>query len=424
MPKKRLTDAFVATASAKDGRLIEYIDEKEPGLCLRVTANNSRSWTYRYRTVDKKQRRLSLGKVRDVSLADARKLVVKYRAQVAEGLDPVAEVVKAQELTKQRLDKETVIDIGNWYFERASAGQHKPNLKRPKKQDTIDRERYYFDRCIVPSLGKRKLKDLRRASIQIFLGQQKAPSTARHCRALLQAIFAFAERHDIVTGNPCKLTTVPSYEARERVLTNEEVKVVWQTLTSPSDISTFRISPGVALAIQILLTTLQRRGEVSGMRVDEVDLEQRIWHLPSSRTKNYRPHIVPLSNLTIDLIVKAISIRSRESEFIFPSPRIVDGRPDKPIEANALTRAFNRMKDVLNLDDVRVHDLRRTGATNMTSEVLGIPRFVVSKVLNHTSDTGNSAAVTNIYDKNDYLVDKRKALNVWAERLLEIATSE
>lgn len=48
------------------------------------------------------------------------------------------------------------------------------------------------------------------------------------------------------------------------------------------------------------------------------------------------------------------------------------------------------MGEVLKLDDVRVHDLRRTGATNMTSEVLGIPRFIVSKVLNHTSDTGTA----------------------------------
>ncbi len=72
------------------------------------------------------------------------------------------------------------------------------------------------------------------------------------------------------------------------------------------------------------------------------------------------------------------------------------------------------------MGDIRPHDLRRTGATNLTGEELGFSRFIVSQVLNHSSDTGNGAAVTSVYDRNEYLPEKRRALDAWALQLLQI----
>lgn len=80
------------------------------------------------------------------------------------------------------------------------------------------------------------------------------------------------------------------------------------------------------------------------------------------------------------------------------------------------------MMAALKLPSATPHDLRRTGATNLTSERLGIPRFIVSQVLAHAGDTGGAAAVTGLhYDRNDYLAEKRKALLAWA-RLLQAIT--
>jgi hypothetical protein len=56
----------------------------------------------------------------------------------------------------------------------------------------------------------------------------------------------------------------------------------------------------------------------------------------------------------------------------------------------------------------------------MTSERIGLPRFIVSRVLNHASDTGDSAAVTAVYDRNAYLPEKCRALEAWAILLSEI----
>ena len=134
------------------------------------------------------------------------------------------------------------------------------------------------------------------------------------------------------------------------------------------------------------------------------------------RTKNHRTHVVPLPDLAVDLIDKAIAVRTKDSRYVFSSPR----GEDQPVNPQALTRAFIRTREALGLDDMRPHDLRRTGATNLTGEALGFSRFMLSKVLNHTSDTGNSAAVTSVYDQNEYLTEKRRALEAWSLRLLWI----
>ena len=72
------------------------------------------------------------------------------------------------------------------------------------------------------------------------------------------------------------------------------------------------------------------------------------------------------------------------------------------------------------VENARLHDLRRTGATHLTGEGLSVSRFLVSQVLNHISDTGGSSAVTAIYDRNAYLAQKRNALDAWAILLSRI----
>ena len=86
----------------------------------------------------------------------------------------------------------------------------------------------------------------------------------------------------------------------------------------------------------------------------------------------------------------------------------------------ALSRAMKRLTGCVGIEDATAHDFRRTGATNITGERIAIPRFIVSRVLNHVSDTGDSAVVTGVYDRNAYLAEKRRALSAWAALLQEI----
>lgn len=430
MPAKSLTDAFVKSAEPIDGKLTEFSDMKERGLCLRVTSSGAKSWTYRYRLLSGKQKRISLGKADDVSLSAARRVVVKHRVNIAEGGDPALEAILLRNEAKEANNRETIQEIGEWYYQECEAGRHTPNARGPKRPSTLRVERPYFDKMIVngikelkiAGLGKLKLATLQRSTIEEFLNKlndKKSPSASRHCRVILHSLFEFAIWKEITDRNPCRGVVKRKVKARERVLSDEELKIIWDTLLPPNELEGLTVSPPVAYGILLAMVTLQRRSEVSGIHLSEISFEQKIWTIPGTRTKNHRTHVVPLSELAIDLIEKAVQQRTWDSGFLFPSP-LAKEDADKPIDGQALTRAFIRMRELLELEDMRPHDLRRTGATNLTSEQLGYSRFIVSKILNHTSDTGGASVTTSVYDRNEYLSDKRRALDAWANRLTDI----
>lgn len=423
MPRVNLTDAFCRSAKPIDGKLTEYADTKERGLALRITAAGVKSWTFRYRTFAGEQKRMSLGRLDDVSLADARNLVVAERAKVAKRQDPVA-MRRAEKAEAVRLATlETVKEIGDRYFAEAAYGRHRPDA-RPKRQSTIDMEKGYFDRLIAPHFGKERLADLSRARIQAFVndlasgdgsGEKASRSAARQCRVILNAIFNFAMWQELATVNPCRFVTVPRFRPRERILSDEELRALWCAFRDAPGMENVFVSRPVVIATQLAALTLQRRSEITGMRKCEIDYEGKIWTIPGDRTKNHRTHVVPLSDAAMTLLREAESL-SKESEFVFPSPRDAA----KPIEPAALSHAWRRVCGAVNLKDTRPHDLRRTGATMLTSERLGFPRFIVSRILNHASDTGGSATVTEVYDRHSYMPEKRRALEAWKELLLEI----
>jgi integrase len=164
---------------------------------------------------------------------------------------------------------------------------------------------------------------------------------------------------------------------------------------------------------------------VAGLHTQEIDFDKALWTIPGSRTKNKRTHIVPLPDLALSLIREAIALCPHETDqpyegYLFPSPR----KPGLPVEPHALTRAFGRLTEATSVENARLHDLRRTGATHLTGESLSVSRFIVSQVLNHISDTGGSSAVTAVYDRKAYQAQKRNALDAWATLLSHIVDNQ
>ncbi len=153
------------------------------------------------------------------------------------------------------------------------------------------------------------------------------------------------------------------------------------------------------------------------MRWSEVDRAAKVWLIPDWRMKGKRAHLVPLSGMAMNLLDEAAKLtEGNGSEYVFRSPRSAE---DTHINRRAFSRAMNRVVAVLRLPTgATPHDLRRTGATIMTGERLSVARFVVSQVLAHSGDTGGGAMVTtHHYDVNDYLREKRHALDAWANLL-------
>lgn len=431
MPRVNLTDAFCRSAKPLDDALTEYADMKERGLSLRVTPAGVKSWTFRYRTLAGQQKRVSLGRLDDLSLAKARAAAGAERVRIHEGGDlaAVRKAAKSKAIASAKL--ETVEEIGRRYMKEAEAGRHRPNARK-KRASSLASDTYYLEKHVLPAFGAERLADLTRARIQAFvndLADKFAPSAAIQSLKVMQGIFVFAARQELVAVNPCQFVTVPRFEARERVLTDEELRTIWQTLDHASYMKGMHVGRVVVLAVMLATVTCQRRGEVSGTQKSEIDLDAGIWTLPSTRTKNHRTHVVPLSGLALRIAREAWDL-SGDSPFLFPSAKD-KSKATMPV---TLTHAMNRALPVTEVgktgrskadekqpvENARLHDLRRTGATNMTGERIGIPRFIVSKVLNHSSDTGDSAAVTAVYDRNAYLTEKRRALDAWAALLLEI----
>ena len=426
MASENLTDEKCRRATAKGGKVTEYLDQKQRGLALRVsppsakTPEGMKSWTIRYRTAAGAQRRISLGTYPAVTLSKARDSALAVLASVASGNDPAAEKKLARARARSaRLD--TVKAIGQHYFAEAEKGRHRANA-RPKRASTIALERYYFDRHVEPEFGKRPIGELTRAELQIFINRmadERSPSTARQCRVVLQRLYALAQWQEITDANPCQHVHAPKDKQRDRVLTDNELRAIWEATALPLA-GGFPMSPAMALAMRLVAVSAQRRSEVTGMHTREIDRDKRIWTIPGERTKNHLAHVVPLSDAALELIDGALSLTGKEAGYLFPSPR--DAK--KPVTKHSLTQTFVRLAHAKKLKDVRLHDLRRTAATHLTGERIGIPRFIVSRVLNQVSDTGGAASVTKVYDRNQYLPEKRRALDAWAALLPEIVSGK
>ena len=419
MPKQALTDAFVASLKPTPGKRVDYWDTKTPGLHMRISATGSKTWAVRYRSPDAdKQPRLSLGPYPAISLADARKLARVAVAKIAQGEDPSAEKRKRRQ-RRATSSLRTVEAISIRYFKAARKGRHRKNGK-PKRESTLGNEQWCYDRYIKPKFSTDLLGDLTRTDVQDFvddIADEHSLSSAQLCLVVLRQFFTYAIFTETLSQNPCLLVEVAAFNSRERVLSHDELRAIWNAAEAPGTVEGLRMSRQLGIAIQLAAVTLQRRGEVAGMHVGELDLDGKTWLIPGARTKNKRPHLVPLSDLAVGLIRAATADADEDSTgHVFPSPR----KEDSAIKPAALTRAFSRILVKLKIKNARVHDLRRTGSTALTSEAIGIPRFVVSKVLNHSSDTGDGAAVTGVYDRHAYISEKRRALDAWAMELESI----
>jgi integrase len=283
-------------------------------------------------------------------------------------------------------------------------------------------ERGYFARLIEPRFGKRPMTDLTRAEVQRFVDEidAKSPAAARITRNVIRQAYNYAIRQEAIDRNPAQFSEVTRGVSRERVLTEGELRAVWKALEEPGKVRGLDLAPGTALALKLAMLTLQRGGEVIGIHAREIDRKARLLTLPGERVKNHRTHVVPLSDAAMHVLGVAFGGERTWPGYAFPSPR----GALKPITRHALSRAMYRLAAAIGVVDATPHDFRRTGATAMTCERIGIPRFVVSRVLNQISDTGGASAVTGVYDRNEYLSDKRKALDAWASLLADIVSGE
>jgi integrase len=149
----------------------------------------------------------------------------------------------------------------------------------------------------------------------------------------------------------------------------------------------------------LLILTGQRRGEVAGMRWDEIAGD--IWTLPKERTKNGKAHSVPVSRQAAAIVAASPHI----GDFVFSinaaSPVVGFVNPKRRIDTLA------------GFADWRLHDLRRTAASGMAR--LGVNLPVIERILNHVS--GSFAGIVGVYQRHEFADEKRAALQLWADHV-------
>jgi integrase len=157
----------------------------------------------------------------------------------------------------------------------------------------------------------------------------------------------------------------------------------------------------------MLLATAQRRGELAEMRWSEIDFDNKIWVIPADRSKNGKPHVVPLSLYALDVLNEVP--RFLDCDYVFTTTR------NSPV--SGFSKMLRRLSEGSQTSDWRLHDLRRTAASGMARA--GVAPHVVEKVLNHIS--GTISGVAAVYNRYGYDREKREALETWGEYLAQLS---
>lgn len=417
MPKVNLTDAAVQRYKAKKGERIDYFDTLlGHGFGLRVSGPTPRSpdgrksWFVFYRFGGQLKRLTIEPNYPALKLRDARDQAREAIQAIRRGEDPAAAKQQAQAAARAEPPKErkpdTIENVVELFVKRHLEAKH----RAPRY---IAETRRLFELHVLPRWRGRELSSITcRDVIEMLdaIADRGTPIAANRTRAALSALCNFAIRRGTIDASPVALTERPGAETkRERVLTSAEIAAVW---TAAGELA-YPFAP----YFRMLLATAQRREEVARMRWADIDLAEKIWTLPGSMTKAGRAHVVPLSPLSLRLLqdcpCTGAQVFSSGAERRRRGNSGDGERRDAPISGYAYGKRLLERKIAAGgqaLEPWTIHDLRRTAATQMAK--LGIARFTLGRILNHADQS-----VTGIYDRHEYLTEKRQALDTWGEYL-------
>jgi integrase len=217
--------------------------------------------------------------------------------------------------------------------------------------------------------------------------------TANRVRSSLSALFSWAIQTGIAEGNPVDGTRKETERARDRVLSPDEIRSIWNNLREDD----------FGAVTKLLLLTACRVNEIALLRWSEIHDDMLV--LPPERVKSKRSHIVPLSGPAIAILAAR---RRTDSDLVFGKRRFTSWGKDLLDQTIAKTTGKP-------LAHWTPHDMRRTAATMMAE--LGIQPHVIEAVLNHA---GHRSGVSGIYNRSGYEAEKRTALAHWAEHVTAI----
>lgn len=359
-------------------------------------------WVLRYQR-DKAERWMSLGRLADFDLNEARERAKRARQLLADGVDPLQhreaerERHKAEARARQAIP--TFAQAAQTYF--TVHGPKWKNLKHAKQ--------------FLSSLGAYAFPTLGRLPVNVITTDDclkalephwnRVPATASRVRGRIENVLSWAIANRYREGpNPARwpdnlehlLPAVAQIKARTA---NHHAALPYAEL--PAFMADLRTREGVSpRALEFTILTAARSGEVTGARWDEIDLKQRVWTVSADRIKGGREHRVPLSDRAVALL-QALP-RERDNEFVFVSPR----QKGEGLGHVALGGVLARM----GRDNITVHGFR-SAFSDWAHETTAYPNHVIELCLAHTV----GSQVERVYRRSDLFAKRKQLMDAWAK---------
>jgi len=373
---KSITKRTVDTAKPGSKDLFIW-DTALGGFGLKVTPVGSKIYVIQYRLNGPTPRRYTIGKHGMWTPDTARKEAKRLLGQVAKGEDP-------QEKKQSDKTRPTIKIFAKKYLE--------DYVQLNKKPRSIEEDRRNLEKHVIPVIGTQRIDLIDRTEIQkkIHHPLRHTPTAANRVRSLLLTMFNLAEEWgDRSLTNPIRKIKKYPENKRERRLTKEELTRLGAVLKE-AEKNNYH-SPSVIGAIQLLLFTGARKNELLTLKWEYVDFEQECLHLPDSKTGKKE---VRLNSQAIKVL--------RLLPHIKENPYVLPGRKKKSHLVN-LDLPWYQIRKEAKLEDVRIHDLRRTfGSVGYDA---GIEIAFISGLLGH-KDITTTQIYTHLSEE-----PKKKAAN-------------
>jgi integrase len=356
-------------------------DDDIAGFGLR-TRKGKRSWVFQYAFgsgAAKVTRRIKIGDYPALSPAKAREEAEDLHAKVHLHGDP------ALERRKNRIEAGKTFGklVEQYLAARVSE-------LRPRSYAEVRRHLVVSAR----SLHNMPLGSVDQSAVVACLNTtaKRGPVAANRARASLSAMFAWAMGEGLALVNPVAHTNKREERPRDRVLSDAELRVVWEALRDDD----------YGVIVKLLMLTGQRANEMAALSWSEVDLDRGLISLPGTRTKNGRPHDTPMTDTVRSLLASRPKRGDRD---------LIFGRSTGPF--SGWTDAKQALNERAPLKPWVIHDLRRSVATGMAD--IGVQPHIIEAVLNHVS--GHKGGIAGIYNRASYAKEKAEALARWDEHI-------
>ncbi len=401
----RLTDVLIRNW-IRSGQPVAKADGG--GLTFTLSEKRTAAWVLRYR-FGGRPRELTIGRYPDITLAHARELASKARAKLQQGVDV------AREKQKARIDRTAAKSF------RQLAADYMEKKLPGLAANTIKQRRHHIDDIIVPKLGGLAARDVTTSDVVALIESvgQRSQSVAELVFTAISEIFKHALARHAVTANPCASISVSAIcgkpvPKRQRLkLSTEELRVILPALSAIGDQN--------ALSVTILLVTCTRIGELARAEWAHLDFGRAEWFIPGANSKTGVGFTVPLPSAALRWF-KKLQTFSCNSSFVLPArqsrrksnhgreihfeQRTLNSMLSKL--CSTLEQAYTEGKTATKVRRFTPHDLRSTARSHLAA--LGVHVIVAERCLNHSL-----GGLISVYDKHDYLTERRTALEIWAD---------